>query len=231
MKRVVRALFQCATRSRLLARALFGGPLAQLVPGDRYFDVTTLALRRHLARRLPVGARVLEIGTGSFAILALWLERRRGCHVVATELDPATAQRARARLARAGAKLVLHEGAFLAGARGPFDLVVFNPPYVPRPVGEARGLDEAQRLQWDGGADGMEVVRGLCEALAQEAFEGVALLGVNSQYVSRSQLLALFDESPHVECSEHHRDPWLPVDLYDLVRRKSPSARQSSPVE
>jgi release factor glutamine methyltransferase len=76
--------------------------------------------------------RVLDLGVGSGAIALSIADERPDARVVATEsssdaLEVAAANKARLDL---DGRVELRHGGLLAGAEGPFDLVVSNPPYV-----------------------------------------------------------------------------------------------------
>ena len=224
-----RRLFGRLTRSRFLAQELFGARILPLEPGEHAFDATTLALRRRAIACIAPGARVLDVGTGSAAILGLWLWRR-GCRVTCTELDPAIAARARAHVELNGAAVRVETGSFFAGLREPFDHVLFNPPYVPTGTGRQRALPQSHRTQWDGGPDGTDTIAAFVEAFAREGGSATALMGVNSLHVPRERVeLLLQRDGLAVQGVWKH--PWLPVHVYDFVRNQSPIASPSRPVE
>lgn len=226
---MLRPLFGRLTRSPRLAGALLRLELPPLEPGEHYLDATTLALLRAARRHVAPGSRVLDVGTGSAAVLALWLWRRLGCEVTATELAPHVAARAResVRLNRSPVRVVA--GDLLAGLGGPFDHVLFNPPYVPTATGRARGLPGRYRSQWDGGADGTEVLARFLEGFEREGGDATALLGVNRLHVPRALVLERIGERAGLELVERIDAAWLPSDVYLLARRKGPSASASSP--
>jgi hypothetical protein len=226
---MLRTLFGRLARSRALAGRLLGLELPPLEAGEHYLDATTLALLRAARRHVVPGSRVLEVGTGCAAVVALWLWRRLGCEVTATELAPHVAARARESVRLDGAPVRVVEGDLLAGLQGPFDHVLFNPPYVPTAVGRARGLPERLRSQWDGGADGTEVLARFLAAFEREGGDATALLGVNRLHVPRAVALRCISERAGLELVERLDAPWLPSDVYVLVRRKGPSASASSP--
>jgi len=91
--------------------------------------------------------RVLEMGTGSGLIAR---EIAKIARVVAVDINPHAVIAAR----DAGTDVILTD--LLAGIRGPFDLVLFNPPYLPtRP--EER-IDDWLEYALDGGESGRSVI-------------------------------------------------------------------------
>lgn len=118
------------------------------------------------ATRVRAGERVLEIGTGSGAV-ALHLARA-GAHVTATDISPQAVAHARAAATREGLQIRFLVADLLEPVRGRFDVVIFNPPYLP--TGPGDHVEGPLDLALDGGLDGLDVVRrflrGLPGALA-----------------------------------------------------------------
>jgi release factor glutamine methyltransferase len=77
-----------------------------------------------------VEPRVLDVGTGSGAIALSLAQELPGAQVVASDASAEALSLARENAALLGFDVELREGDLLAGAPGPFDLVVSNPPYV-----------------------------------------------------------------------------------------------------
>ncbi|HXV95113.1 MAG TPA: peptide chain release factor N(5)-glutamine methyltransferase [Gaiellaceae bacterium] len=78
--------------------------------------------------------RVLDVGTGTGAIALAIADEHPGARVVAVDRSEDALALARENLERTGLgdRVELRQGDLLAGLEGPFDLVVSNPPYVPR---------------------------------------------------------------------------------------------------
>jgi release factor glutamine methyltransferase len=95
---------------------------------------TEIVVERCLELLRPIERpRVLDVGVGSGAIALAIADERSEASVVATDssadaLNVAAANKARLEV---DGRVELRHGDLLAGASGPFDLVVSNPPYVP----------------------------------------------------------------------------------------------------
>lgn len=114
--------------------------------------------------------RVLDLCTGSGCVgITVALERPRA-RVLATDTSPGAVEVARANAGALGAaeRFEARLGDLLVPVEGeaPFDVVVANPPYVPR--GEIPTLPPEVRrepqLALDGGPDGLDVVRRIATA-------------------------------------------------------------------
>lgn len=131
---------------------------------------TLLLLDAALAEVRP-GDRVLEVGTGSGHIAASL--GGRVARVVALDLNPHAVQSARA----LGVEVLRSD--LFAGVRGPFDLVLFNPPYLPTAPDER--MDDWLEYALDGGPDGRRTIARFLEGLGSVlAPRGRALLLVSS---------------------------------------------------
>jgi release factor glutamine methyltransferase len=99
-----------------------------------------------LLRRGGAEARVLDVGTGTGAI-ALALADEAAARVVATDVSADALALARENAARTALELELVRGDVRDGLpRGPFDLVVSNPPYVDADEWE---LLEPEVREWE----------------------------------------------------------------------------------
>ncbi len=127
------------------------------------------------------GDHVLEVGTGSGLIAA---EIGRITRVVATDINPHAVLCA----SKGGVDVVRTD--LFTGIRGPFDLVLFNPPYLPTQPEER--MDDWLEYALDGGENGRVVIdrfaRNIGEVLAHD---GRILLLVSS-LTGLSDVEALF---------------------------------------
>lgn len=97
---------------------------------------------------------VLEVGTGSGVIAKSCSEYAR---CVATDVNPHACRMAHSM----GVEVVRTD--LYAGLKGPFDLIIFNPPYLP--TQESERIDDWLEYALDGGQDGRAVIRRFASGL------------------------------------------------------------------
>jgi len=109
--------------------------------------------------RSPPG-RILDLGTGSGALLFALLREFPEAQGLGVDQDQATLATAARNAERLGLvdRTRFEVGDWLSGVSERFDLIVSNPPYIP--TGDLAGLDRSVRdfddpLALDGGADGL----------------------------------------------------------------------------
>jgi len=126
--------------------------------------------------------RVLDLGTGTGALLLAVLSEFPAASGVGIDLKPAAAALAARNAARLGlaARARFLAGDWAAAVRGPFDLILCNPPYIesaaiPALMPEVARHEPASAL--DGGADGLVAYRRIIADLPRLlAPRGVAVL-------------------------------------------------------
>lgn len=108
----------------------------------------TELLRTTALQEIRKGDNVLEIGTGSGAIAATLIKKVR-CFL-ATDINP----HATAIAYSQGIPVIRAD--LTAGIRGPFDLIIFNPPYLPTAPEER--MEDWLEYALDGGQSGRIVI-------------------------------------------------------------------------
>lgn len=89
----------------------------------------TLFLKKNLHNMKPEGKTFLEVGTGSGEIA---LEASRlGADVTAVDNNPEAVEKARKRADEEELDLEIFQSDLLEKVENQFDLIVFNPPYLP----------------------------------------------------------------------------------------------------
>ncbi|HUR67916.1 MAG TPA: HemK2/MTQ2 family protein methyltransferase [Candidatus Thermoplasmatota archaeon] len=141
-------------------------------------------LLQALAKEDMRGLRVCEVGSGS-GVVARALQDA-GAKVVAVDINPAAAQATRA----LGVPAL--RGDLLRALRGPFDVVVFNAPYLPSaPEERVEGwLDHA----FHGGEGGIEVSARFLRDLRRVLAPGGRAYLVVSSTADLPRLRAAVDE-------------------------------------
>ncbi|WP_048152190.1 RlmF-related methyltransferase [Palaeococcus ferrophilus] len=122
--------------NRAIAKAVFG---LEIEYHPRGLVTTPVSRYLFLKTFLRGGERILEIGTGHTAMMALMAEKLFNCDVTATELDEEFFEYARRNIERNGAKVRLIKsnggiikGVILKGER--FDAIFSAPPYYEAPT-------------------------------------------------------------------------------------------------
>jgi len=141
---------------------------------------TYLLLDAALADVRP-GDRVLEAGTGS-GFIARELAKVTG--VVATDISPHAAICAHGE----GVEVVRCD--LFAAIRGTFDLVIFNPPYLPTEPHER--IDDWLEYALDGGRTGRMVIERFAEHVGRVLSPGGRVLLLVSSLTGLGETEALF---------------------------------------
>jgi len=146
---------------------------------DYYFDVTTWVLINRTAKDLTRSTRVLDMGTGSVAVVGLTIWKRLGCSVISSDINPEIVQLAEECARRNGAPIRTVCSRFFENVHEPFDVVIFNPPYVATAHGLELDDSRKRRCQWDGGSDGTSIIRDFVVGLQALPHQVRAYVGVN----------------------------------------------------
>ena len=177
--------------SRILGRREFWG-LDLSIAGatlDPRADTETLVelVLDTCAKRTQPPAHILDLGTGSGAILLALLSHYPSATGMGIDRSPETLGVARQNAANLGfaARTEFVLGDWLSGVEGRFDLIVSNPPYIPTEdllnlARNVREFDDPAAL--DGGADGLDFYRRTLEEAKSVLSEGGLLaleIGVN----------------------------------------------------
>lgn len=151
-------------------------------------------VRRIAAKKGRV--RILDLGTGTGAILLALLVECPQAEGVGVDLSPGALRTARANAEAngLGARFTAVESDWFSAVEGRFDIIVSNPPYIRSDV--VAGLDRAVRdydpaLALDGGADGLDAYRRIV-AGAPAHLEAGGIVGVEIGYDQRQAVSALF---------------------------------------
>jgi len=185
-----------------------------LVPRPETETLVERALKHLAAINNHEAPRILELGTGSGAIAVALASELPQAEIVATEIAPAALAIARRNASRNGVSNAIR---FLQGdlftaldqeLEKDFDLILSNPPYIPR--GEIAHLG-AEVSRWepraalDGGVDGLDFYRRIIEEAPSYLRPGGAV-AVEIGAAIGSLVLALFRNNPAYRDTQVHQD-------------------------
>lgn len=109
----------------------------------------------------PQGGRVIDIGSGSGCI-AITMERERpDLRVVSVDRSVEALAVAAINRQRLGSRIALAASDLMSAVRGPFDVIVSNPPYVPLGEYEELAVEvriHEPRIALTPGPSGMEII-------------------------------------------------------------------------
>jgi release factor glutamine methyltransferase len=144
-------------------------------------EADTYLLLDAARKEVKPGDRILEVGTGS-GLISRELTKVSG--VVATDINPHAVLCAR----KAGIDVVRTD--LFAGIRGSFDLILFNPPYLPTQPEER--MDDWLEYALDGGESGRAVVERFARNIGDVLAPGGRILLLISSLTGLSDVQALF---------------------------------------
>ncbi len=133
--------------------------------------------------KLPAGARVLDLCTGSGAIAVavakMCREKGKPVYMTAADVSADALSLARENAAANGVEMSFIQSDLFEDVGGAFDVILSNPPYVPS--GEIEGLQREvkgfePRLALDGGADGLDFYRRIAAAFSAHLAPGGFML-------------------------------------------------------
>jgi len=215
----------------LLRRRMAGEPLQYLLGHQEFWSVDlevdprvliprpetevlveeALSILSTFSGRVP---RVLDIGTGSGAIVIALTKEVRAILAVATDISHEALQVARENARKVGVSQRIHfvRGDLLRPFRpltgGVFDLILSNPPYVCRSDIEkltAEVRDHEPRLALDGGEDGLDFYRQISRQVPSHLREGGWLL-VEMGQGQGAKISSLLEQSGSFRGPEFVRD-------------------------
>ena len=171
----------------LLARRQTHTPIAQILGTQEFWSLnfkvtpdvlvprpdTEVLVERTLEILTGVTApKILDVGTGTGAILISLLHERPDAHGVGVDISTAALEVARANANQNGVadRAAFERSDFLKDVNGPFDIVVANPPYITDAAMQTLPKTVAAyepHLALRGGADGLTAYRAIIDDLAR----------------------------------------------------------------
>ncbi|MFO1035003.1 MAG: peptide chain release factor N(5)-glutamine methyltransferase [Hyphomicrobiales bacterium] len=199
--------------------------VSQHVLDPRPDTETLIELAKDLVK-IPA-PRVLDLGTGSGAILLTLLAEWPQAIGMAVDISPEALEVARqnAPALNVAARCDFSHGAWFEAVSGRFDLIVSNPPYIP--AGDIAALEPDVRehdplLALDGGADGLTAYRAIAAGASPYLnTDGLLILEIGAG--QRVDVEAIF-ASHGFTLIEARRDLGGHERALAFTRRQSPAA-------
>ncbi|MGP4028196.1 HemK2/MTQ2 family protein methyltransferase [Actinomadura sp. 3N407] len=159
--------------------------------------------------RIPAGARVLELGTGTGAVAMT--AARNGCEVVAVDVSAQAVLAARVNALVRGLPVRVLRGDLFAPVAGEvFDVIVANPPYVAGDADPASARGRARA--WEAGPGGRVLLDRICAAAPRHLTPSGTLLVVHSALNGvAATLVALRRAGMRASVVARRREPLGPV--------------------
>ncbi|NLO77554.1 MAG: methyltransferase [Methanomicrobiales archaeon] len=150
----------------------------------------TYLLLSAVAKEIRNSDTVLEVGTGSGVIAQACSERAARC--IATDVNPHAC-----RMAHSMGVEVVRTNLY-DGLKGPFDLILFNPPYLP--TAENERIDDWLEYALDGGPDGRAVICSFASGLHRILKPYGRVLLLVSSLTGIHETRELFAENGFISC-------------------------------
>ena len=209
-------------KSRNIARLIFKINFKPVKKGAYYFDMTTLVLTKLVLREINKDDRVLDMGTGTSSIIGLTIWKQCGCYVVCSDINPEIISMAQENVEFNQAPIQVKHSNLFENIEEDFDVVVFNPPYVPTKKGTMSNLSKQFQSQWDGGEDGSVIVKQFLDELQQIKRSVKAYVGVNYWYLPKEKFLPMIEIKKDLKLRKIYRHTFLPIEVFIIEKKYVP---------
>lgn len=189
------------TKSKILTYFLFR---LEVLPYDsvlcQNWDFSTLILKKALNKYVRNGQRILEVGTGHLAILSIYISKNKNLDIYASDINPDYIENAKKNVIKNKVDVKLIKSDLFENINGNFDIIFFNPPYVPinwmLKNHKEFFTNTIIDLTWNGGIDGLEVIKKFIRHVKNYTdSESKILLGVNSFFIKYEKMKSIIEEN------------------------------------
>lgn len=171
----------------------------------------TFLLAENLESELRGGKKVLEIGTGT-GILSL-IASKKAETVLGADISKKAVDLARKNAKANGIENVeFRYSDLFKEVEGEFDLIIFNPPYLPENEDRVPGEE-----QWSGGETGLETVEKFSKDCRKYLKDGGVILIVISSLTGLEETKELFEENGfRVKIKDKEKVSWETLYLLEI---------------
>ncbi len=173
------------------------------VPDSVYFPRDdSIMLAELLEREKPETALDLGCGSGFLAILLA----KRGCKVTAADVNPKAVEAAEKNAAMNFVDIKIIESDLFQNIKYDFDLIVFNPPYLPF---------EPYDLQWSGGID--LIKKFLEDAKSRLKKDGKIIFVVSNLTAPEKEIIEVIEKNGYkYKIFARRKIPWEELIAFEL---------------
>ena len=159
------------------------------------------------------------MGTGTSSIVGLTLWKQYGCYEVCSDINPEIVSMAQENVKFNQAPMQVKHSNLFENIEEDFDIVVFNPPYVPTKKGINFNLSKLFRSQWDGGEDGNSIVKQFLDELHQVKRPVTAYLGINYRFLPKEKFLPMIEMKKDLKLKKIYRHTFLPIEVFIIEKK------------
>jgi release factor glutamine methyltransferase len=159
-----------------------------------------LVSKKALDKYVKKNQKILEIGTGDIGILCMYIANKiKNIDVTGTDISPDFVENAKVNAEKNNLKINYIQSDMFSNVEGTFDIIFFNPPYIPTEWGKKymKKIPDLTTFNvWDGGEDSYYLIRRfLREVSAYLSVNGKALLGTTSFFQEDTTLKEIINET------------------------------------
>ena len=201
LMRYFKVLLNSVFFSRMLTKRIFNVDVCpHKFKKYQNWDLTTLVLKKAISKYVTGNQTILEMGTGHLAILSTHIAKKNKVMITAADINSQFIENASRNAKKNGAIINFIQSDLFINVDGLFDIVLFNPPYVPIGwvLNNNRELvtNSVFDLVWNGGSDGSDTIKTFLKDVHSVTHENsIILLGVNTLFIDISKMKSLIQKA------------------------------------
>ena len=153
-----------------------------------HWDFTTLILKKVLRKYIKDSNEILEIGTGPFALLSIYISMRFHCNIKATDINDNYVNSAINFIKYNNKVIPVVQSDLFEKIKDVYDIIFFNSVYISEERGNNSNISKLHRYKtdWCGGKNGYETIE---KFLSDSRYylkdcNSIIMLGLNPHYVN-----------------------------------------------
>jgi methylase of polypeptide subunit release factors len=188
---------------------------------------TTLALKRTLSKYDLNKRDILEIGTGPYALLSIFLSKQFDCSITACDINQEYLKNALKVVRNQSVDISIKKSVLYSNIDSKYDLIFFNSIYIPYNRGIKLGINKLHSLQtdWCGGETGLNTIeKYIVDSSDHLKNNGILLLDFNYKYLSENIVKELCNNK-RFRIIEKEYAPFNPSVVYAINKQKKQATK------